>query len=309
MGRLAQNRREFRRGLGTIFFVLGVALVCFAMRTPAEASYRSSRSHSRFLVKEPPGSPGAMKELEQMREAGKLLPEDEQAIDRTVTLATKKLGVPKAVLWCLMFQESRLNHLLGIDATSGATGIGQFLFPSFYEVNFQSNRYSALNVDYLVEAIGSDARPIGAFRRTPDSPSSYYFIPTGVAATAVFLHNRYVQLESALKRKGLAYDPDLLWLYAALAYNKGNRSVLNLWSEVRRQRGQRGLQRMLTEPDSFFALSSDHDLLESALGRVWEGGLATEFSHEWRVHGGKIAECATGGSSRALMRRIASEGE
>jgi hypothetical protein len=63
----------------------------------------------------------------------------------------------------------------------------------------------------------------------------------------------------------------------------------------------------LSEPDSFFDLAADHDLLESALGRVWEGGTATEFSHEWRVHGRKIAECATGGSSRALLRRIAGE--
>lgn len=307
MGRFREGRHQIRRGLGTFFFVLGFALVTLALRTPAEAAFRQTHGH--FLVKQPPGSPGAMKELEQMRESGRLSPDDERAIDKAVDLATKKLGVPKAVLWCLMFQESRLNHLLGIEATSGATGIGQFLFPSFYEVNFHSTRYSARNVDFLVDAIGYDARPIGAFKRSPTHPSSYYWIPTGVAATAVYLHNRYLQLETALKRKSLAYDPDLLWLYAALAYNKGNRSVLNLWSEVRQQRGQRALQRLLTEPDSFFALSSDHDLLESALGRVWEDGSATEFSHEWRVHGGKIAECATGGSSRALMRRIASETE
>jgi hypothetical protein len=289
-------------------FVLGTALVAVALLHPAEASLRRHRSHGPFLVKEPPGSPAAMKELAQMRSSGRLASEDEAAIDKATTLATRRLGVPKAVLWCLMFQESRLNHLLGIDATSGATGIGQFLFPSFYEVNFQSARYSARNIDFLVDAIGYDARPIGAFRREPAHPSSYYSIPTGVAATAVYLHNRYLQLEWTLKRKGLAFNPDLLWLYAALAYNKGNRSVLNLWSEVRQQRGQRALERLLSEPDSFFELAADHDLLESALGRVWEGGIATEFSHEWRVHGRKIAECATGGSSRALMRRIASDG-
>ena len=287
-------------------FVLGSALVTIALLHPAEASFLRN-AHGPFLVKEPPGSAAAQKELEQMRRSGRLAAEDEATIDRSVTLATRRLGVPKAVLWCLMFQESRLNHLLGLDATSGATGIGQFLFPSFYEVNFHSSRYSARNVDFLVDAIGYDARPIGAFRRDPTHPSSYYSIPTGVAATAVYLHNRYLQLQWTLKRKGLTFNPDLLWLYAALAYNKGNRSVLNLWSEVRRQRGQRALDRLLNEPDTFFELAADHDLLQSALGRVWEEGTATEFSHEWRVHGRKIAECATGGTSRALLRRIAGE--
>ena len=306
MRRFPHSKRNVRRGLGTIFFVLGILLVAIALRTPAEAAGR--RTYSHFLVKQPPGSPGAMKELEQMRESGRLSSEDEATIQNAVDLATKRLGVPKSVLWCLMFQESRLNHLLGIDATSGATGIGQFLFPSFYEVNFHSARYSARNVEYLTDAIGYDARPIGAFKRTPTHPSSYYSIPTGIAATAVYLHNRYLQLENSLKRKGLAYDSDLLWLYAALAYNKGGRSVLNLWSEVREQRGQRGLARLLTEPDSFFALASDNELLESALGRVWEGSTVAEFSNEWRVHGRKIAECATGGSSRALMRSLAGEG-
>jgi hypothetical protein len=56
-----------------------------------------------------------MEELAQLRSSGRLAAEDEAAIDKATNLAMRRLGVPKAVLWCLMFQESRLNHLLGIQ--------------------------------------------------------------------------------------------------------------------------------------------------------------------------------------------------
>src|SRR3989338_5041031 len=88
-----------------------------------------------------PASQRLKGELKYVRQIGRLQRENEALIDRVIVSSSAHFGMPPSVLWCLLFQESRLNHLEGIFDSSGARGLGQFSSFSFYEINHQLNHY------------------------------------------------------------------------------------------------------------------------------------------------------------------------
>lgn len=238
-----------------------------------------------------PASRRFQSELERMRSQGKLKAEDEIMINRWILVTTQDLNMPPAILWCLLFQESRLNHLEGIDGDKASSGIGQFSYYSFYEVNHHLNQFTKDNLDFLMRTMGKDVRPIEPRKKDIHHPSSYYFIPTAVASSAVYLNNRYHQLKRILEKNGLPYDPQLLWFYAAMAYNKGTRSVLSFWNDAQKRGGKSQVEKLVLENNSFLRSLNDPVLFNRTLKKIWTEGEADAYAQELKVHMANMRDC------------------
>lgn len=247
---------------------------------------------SRLFASEYPVSSAFKNELIQMMDHGQLKAENHQLIRNTVLAANDALNVPPALLWCLLFQESRLNHLKGVGAPTAALGLGQFSHFSFFEVNYQLTRFTPDNLFLMENVLGSDPRPIAPTLTPKTLPSSYFYIPTAVIASASYLNNRYLQLRAILDRKGIDYDPEILWMQAAMAYNKGTRSVLSLWNDALRKGGRHQLEQLTTNENVFFAAASDDTTLRQILKRIWPAASAGRYAHELRIHMNNLRACA-----------------
>ncbi len=261
-------------------------------------------SFARMYASRFPASDKFSQELVALRSKGKLSSDNEALIRNTVDKVSFHLKMPPAVLWCLMFQESRLNHLEGFNEEKGALGLGQFSFYSFYEVNFHLDRFNDDNLAMFRKTLGMDARPIGAFRGDVYHPSSYFYIPTAVAATGAYLNNRYLHLKRILERKEIQFDPALLWLHAAAAYNKGTRGVLSFWNTQRERRGTKGLAKLLSDREAFFKSFAASDTFDEALERIWPTDDALAYSRELRVHLKNLRDCAVAGGDGNFFRKI-----
>jgi hypothetical protein len=232
-------------------------------------------------------------EIVQLRVQGKLKPEDEILIQRAVLAAGHRLKMPPSLLWCLFFQESRLNHLLGIEGERGAHGLGQFIYFSFYEINHHLDRYGSENYDMLVSLLGKDVRPIEPKKNNPGQASSYYAIPTAVVSSAAYLNNRYLQLKNILEQQQIPYEPQILWLYAAMAYNKGTRAVLSFWNEERARGGKPRIVQLVTEKDAAMKALRDVVNIKKSLAHIWPEAEATQYAKELSIHMENIKQCAT----------------
>lgn len=273
------------------FFVAGRPQI-FAFMSDGSAS---PSSESPVFSNEFPASEDYQNEMKRLLETRELEPENEKLIREWSTAAATDMQMPPAVLWCLFFQESRLNHLQGYSTERPAKGLGQFLRPSFYEVNHQLDRYTPINSQVLVRRMGYDVRPVQAVRpkrNTAGILSSYYHIPTAVLSSAGYLNSRYHQLQRNLKTKGITYNPDLLWLYSVMAYNKGTRSVLSLWKEARRKGGEAKVQSLVTDFAAFEAAIQRKPTVERALAKIWPKDQAQRYANEVRVHIKNISRCA-----------------
>jgi hypothetical protein len=231
-------------------------------------------------------------ELIQLRSQGKLKTEDEILIHRSVLAAAKHLNMPPSLLWCLFFQESRLNRLLGIEGERYAHGLGQFEYFSFYEINHHIDRYGPDNLEMLTTLLGKDVRPVEPKKNDPNHESSYYAIPTAVTSSAAYLNNRYLQLRGILEAQQIPYDPQILWLYAAMAYNKGTRAVLTLWNEERATGGKARVTRLVTDKETAFKVFSNTTAITNSLKRIWPNLEATNYSRELIIHMENIRSCA-----------------
>lgn len=239
-----------------------------------------------------PASDQFEKELQALRSQGKLRPSDEILIQRSVLAASEKLKIPTALLWCLFFQESRLNHRLGIENSSGALGLGQFIYFSFFEINHHIDQYTNQNLEMMVSLLGKDVRPVEPRPETPDHPSSYYSIPTAVASSTAYLNNRYLQLAGLLTQQSIPYDPDILWLYSAMAYNKGTRAVLSFWNEQRRRGGKERVALLTSDREAAFQALRDSVVFTEALRNIWPMYEAAEYAKELTIHMQNIQECS-----------------
>jgi len=245
-----------------------------------------------LFTKQFPNDPLFRTELKQLRAQGKLVVEDEVLINRVILAAADELQIPPAMLWCLLYQESRLNHLAGLDHGEGSSGIGQFTSSSFYEINHQIARYTPNNLKAFYSILGKDVRPVGANRDRPLDPSSYYYIPTGVIASASFLNNRYHHLLGILEKQKIKYDPDVLWLYSAAAYNKGTRSVLTVWNYLRKENGVKSLEDHLASPQAFAKTFKNEALLRGLFLNIWTPDKTERFAKELTIHTANIQSCA-----------------
>lgn len=231
-------------------------------------------------------------ELKHLRALKKLRGENESLIQRTIGKTIAQLHMPPALLWCLLFQESRLDHLSGMEEEAGTYGLGQFSYFSFYEINHQLNRFYKAGPRVLSVVLGADVRPIAAKKGDLYHPSSYYFIPTAVVSSALYLNNRYIHLRRSLEARGIPYDPELLWLYAAMAYNKGTRAVLAFWNEVQAEKGRQAVTKVVSQADFFFQTLHNPSLYRRSMARIWPSQSAGLFARELSIHMKHIKECS-----------------
>lgn len=238
-----------------------------------------------------PASQKMQLELQYAKNMGKLLRENEELINRVITSMSQQFNMPPSVLWCLLFQESRLDHLRGISNRSGSRGLGQFSSFGFYEVNHHLDKFYAGSSKAWIELLGRDVRPVVAKSDNLLDPSSYFYIPTAVISSATYLNNRYHHLSHLLNRQGVIYDPQVLWLHAALAYNKGTRTVLALWKETKRYR-PRTASKLFVDRRVFMASIGSSDLMTRALMRIWPQTRASSYSREASRHMESIQACA-----------------
>jgi len=231
-------------------------------------------------------------ELTLLRQKGRLLPWNENLINQTIASSSEILSMPPAILWCLLFQESRLNHLEGVEG-EGARGLGQFSHFSFYEINHHLERFSKNNLALMQNVLGSDIRPVRPLDGNIKNPSSYFYIPTAVVSSAAFLNNRYLQLKRILTRNNVSHDPELLWLFASMAYNKGGRSVVSFWNDSRRRGGKAQLEQLVSDQSALFASVTDVRLLTRSLRKIWPGATAARYAKELDIHMENMRSCST----------------
>ncbi len=245
-----------------------------------------------FFSRNYPASESLREELYYLRTMDRLKHEDELTIQQTLTHTSSVLNIPEPILWCLFFQESRLNHLLGIGDERTSYGLGQFTYFGFYEINYQLHQFNREGKQHLIELLGTDIRPIGPTKTELFNPSSYYYIPTAVVTSALFLKDRNIQLQRALARQNISFDPEVLWLFSVMAYNKGSRAVFSLWNQERQRSGQKGLKRLLQSKTEFLRSLEDSALFHTSLGRIWSEKAARGLAHELLVHMRNITACA-----------------
>lgn len=254
-----------------------------------------------FFARRYPASEEFQQQLEYLRTKGKLSTETEKQLQQAIEDTSDVMEIPPALLWCLFFQESRLNHLLGLDGAQTSHGLGQFTHSGFFEINNELTRINPKNLDHLMHVLGKDVRPIEPRADRPGDPSSYYFIPTAVVSSAIYLKNRYLQLGRVLRSQRVTFDPQLLWLYAIMAYNKGTRSVLSVWNELE-QRGGKGLvEAHVQDKHVFFTSLHDRQLFEGAFTRIWETDRAGRYTSELIVHMRNISACSISGTAMAAV--------
>lgn len=239
-----------------------------------------------------PASPSFQAELDLLRRTERLDAEREALVLHATEQTSKVLQIPPSILWCLMFQESRLNNLLGIEGNIPSIGIGQFTHFGFHEINYQLNRYSPAHRLALVRLLGSDVRPITPNSAQLNTGSSYFSIPTAVVSTGLYLKNRYLHLGRLLDKRGIRYDPQILWLYAVMAYNKGTRGILSFWNAEEAKHGTNRIRKLLTSKKELETLHDDTGAFIAGFSRVWNKRRAGAFSRELSIHLKNISECA-----------------
>jgi hypothetical protein len=240
-----------------------------------------------------PSNTEFMRELKALKSSEKLSAKNEKNISMSVKQSSRNLHIPPAVLWCLLFQESRLNHLTGINNknSNSAKGLGQFIQFSFYEINHQLDQYNKQGEKILIKTLGHDVRPIDADATKARTASSYYSIPTAVISSGLFLNNRYLQLKRILDKQAITYDTDLLWVYAAMAYNKGTRSVLSIWKEYRKKKGEKEFQEILNSPAAVKKFLNQDRIIQAALAKIWKDE-AEDYKTELKIHAQNIIACS-----------------
>lgn len=279
---------------GLSLLLLLVIALWFALPTlRAPIPWGASEVHEGTLFTHRyPANDRFIRELSTLREQEKLTPQHEIQIHRSIAQVSLKMEIPRALLWCLFFQESRLNHLLGLQKKRGSYGLGQFGRFAFFELNNQTDNYYPNSSHDLIELLGRDIRPIGAMKSDLDNPSSYFSIPTAVVASAIFLRNRYAHLAKIFEGQGLGYDPELLWLFAAMAYNKGTRGMLSFLNEVKKNLGSEEAARTVRDSDFFFYTIEQTQYPYQAFSRIWPRKSAKRYAEEFKIHSENLRSCA-----------------
>jgi len=113
-----------------------------------------------------------------------------------------------------------------------------------------------------------------------------------VVSSSSYLNNRYSQLKRYLDKRGITYSHDLLWMYSAMAYNKGTRSVLMLWNDARTRGGNRLVQKLLTDRSAFFRSFRDTKQLTVLMEKIWPPYEAKAYAKELKIHMHNMKDCA-----------------
>lgn len=239
-----------------------------------------------------PVSPRFVKEISEMRTQDKVSFNIENSIHTSILTTAEELEIPPALLWCLIFQESRLNPLSGAQQRRLSKGIGQFSPHAFFEVNHHLYKYMSSPQAVFSSILGLDVRPIKPDLSNTSAIHSYYFIPTGITATALYLHNRWTQLSRVARARDLSFSKDILWGWAALSYNKGGRTIINMWREIEKDKGTPYLQSTLSAPQVFLAEATNLKYIQAAVSTIWPKKKTGPYAQELRIHSENIKECS-----------------
>jgi hypothetical protein len=269
-----------------------------------------SRSKERLrptLGQTPPQNVAFQLELQYLHTIEKLTPLEKQQIETELEAVEKTLGVPKPVLWCILFQESRFDVFKNALNTMSAKGLGQFTSSATHEINHDTNTYDSRTRTILESEIEEDLFPIGfdlklkptrkklgSKKRTlpEQSVHSYYHTKTAVFSSAAYLNNRYREIKQSLERQGLQYDSQLLWLYAAAAYNKGARTVFALLTHEYMTRGEGAVKELLFDLKAAQDLLTQKDRLEYPLREIWDKKTRKRYVDELQRNMKIVSSCA-----------------
>lgn len=253
-----------------------------------------------------PQSPEFRQELQYLENKGRLPAQERLRIEDHLTQAETDIGVPKALLWCILFQESRMDAYKNALDKVAAKGMGQFTPNALAEINEDTNHYDSRTRGVLELAIAPGHLPLDfklkswprvsragfRYKQLPEqAPSSYFNARTAVFASGAFLNNRYQQIKRALDRQAVVYDPEVLWLYAAAAYNKGSRTVLVLLTDYYLSKGEKALSALLTDGAQSVALLTHEKLLHAALKDMWRKRRRDNYLEEMSRNMQAISSC------------------
>lgn len=257
----------------------------------------------------PPSSLSFQEEIQFLKKTGQIKTKEKVLIENEIEKASSSFGIPRAVLWCLLFQESRFDIYKNALSKYTARGMGQFLENALREINTDTNHFFPETSKILSKAIEPSQMPLNftfnpgraaktlekrSARMVPEqNKNSYFHLVTSINASAAYLNNRYRELEKNMVREGIPYHPDVLWIYAIAAYNKGTRSVNQLLSQQRRKFGEDHLLFLLNNPKSSFDLMADERALRKALRGRWTHKKVTLYAEEMKRNVASIRSCAT----------------
>lgn len=268
------------------FLLLGAAfgLVLHAC-SPPTGGFSGEQNLGTLMAREAPQSAFFQQELDYLEKHKILLKSERTFLEKQMNVAEETFGTPKSLLWCILFQESRFDLLLNAnepDAT--ARGIGQFTPNALVEINSDTDQYDErtsaifekllkpkhLPLNFELGFESPVRRKMGRWWRVPKRDrTSYFHESTAVLASASYLNNRYWQIRHALDTQNISYDPDLMWIYAAAAYNKGARTIFYILTQQFLLRGQRGVEQLLHDSKLTYVLLTDGETLDQSLRDLW----------------------------------------
>jgi hypothetical protein len=264
------------------------------------------QDNNSLFVHEVPQNREFKDEVKYLEKTARLTPEDRAKLEEDIEKAQQKIGVPKGLLWCLLFQESRFDPLKNAGQESGARGMGQFTQAALDEINEDTDNYDEKTAFVLNSVTKPRRLPLTFELRpnpqsqslaqslyaTPEQAKTSYFNPrTAIFASAAYLNNRYNQIKSALDQKDMIYDPQILWMYAAAAYNKGARTVFTLLSHQRIFGGESSVSELLMSPKLSYALLTHEDMLEFSLRELWTGQTRRRYIKELSLNMKLVLSC------------------
>ncbi|MGZ3699619.1 MAG: hypothetical protein ACXWP5_15830, partial [Bdellovibrionota bacterium] len=298
-----------------IFTSIGMTLAAGAAAFAAGCSYlhHTSDEPAGLFAQEAPQNALFKQELDFLETKRLLLASERQFIEKQLTKVEDTLGVPKNLLWCVLFQESRFDPMKNaFEEDAFAHGIGQFTQAALDEVNLDTDTYDERTSYFLDTLVKPQALPLNFAIQVPhrrvrygrvarpiprQSKSSYYNTTTAIVASGTYLNNRYWQIRRALDAQGVSYDPDLLWLYAAAAYNKGARTIFVLLTQQFLDRGEKALSELLQNPKLTHFLLTRPDVLEHSLKDLWPSRMRKAYIEELSRNMEFISSCALPGTA------------
>jgi hypothetical protein len=268
------------------------------------------RAASTLFASTPPANKAFKAELRYLSNTKRLTEQERAVIESEVREVEATLGVPRALLWCVLFQESRFDAFKNATSPLPAKGLGQFTPSALAELNSDTDHYDprtslalqtilaprTLPIDFHLKvkkrtkgkrAAASVAPP---FPEQP--PNSYFRTATAVFASGAYLNNRYQQLKNTLDHQNVSYDPEVLWLYAAAAYNKGSRSVFLLLSNEYMSRGAEALAALLKNSKDAYKLLTHAERLDISLRGVWKKEQRGRYVEELLRNMAIISSCS-----------------
>jgi hypothetical protein len=291
------------------FVKLILPIVVIAM-TQVSCIRKPSNSAVDLFKEGAPQSHNFKSELQYLEFTGRINKSQLQHIEDQLTKVEQKLGVPKALLWCVLFQESRFDPFKNALSKLPAKGLGQFTPSALEEVNTDTDLFDPRTSDILNAQLHPKSLPINFKLRMPASSqekvkesgrkelfpeqpkTSYFRTTTAIFASASYLNNRYQQLKKALDRQGIKYNSQVLWLYAAAAYNKGSRSIFLVLTNEYLTRGESALKELLNSPKASYDLLTHPEKLDYPLREIWKQKTRTRYVSELLRNMEVISSCA-----------------